>query len=195
MKETENDTLQAENLLPPTLDFLRNLVEINSHSLNRDGVEKNADLIATRFADFGWAQHRIPSSLEGAGQHLILDSGHSGPVVFLISHLDTVFTAQEQAAAGSAWNLEGRRVRGPGTIDNKGGTAVRLKDSGSASAKTGMQRQARTGPIPPGSVIGGQITSVPGSKFKAAMAVWTAAVPELTAVAKLVPTWAANSFS
>lgn len=124
MKENNKDHLLARNLLPQTLEFLRDLVEINSHSLNRDGVEKNANLIAARFADFGWTQHRIKSSVEGAGQHLILDSGNSGPVVFLISHLDTVFSANEQAATGSAWNVEDRRVRGPGTIDNKGGTAM-----------------------------------------------------------------------
>lgn len=114
----------AARLLPEGLDFLRELVEVNSHSLNREGVEQNADLIAAHFADFGWAEHRIASPVEGAGRHLLLDSGHSGPVVFLISHLDTVYIAPEQAAAGPAWNPEGPRVRGPGVIDNKGGTVM-----------------------------------------------------------------------
>lgn len=114
----------AASLLPETLDFLKEQVEINSHSLNHEGVEGNADVICARFADFGWTERRIASPVEGAGRHLLLDSGHSGPTVFLVSHLDTVFTPQEQSAAGPAWNQEGRRVRGPGTIDNKGGTAM-----------------------------------------------------------------------
>lgn len=114
----------AARLLPEALDFLRELVEANSHSLNREGVERNADLIRNRFADFGWTEHRAASSREGAGRHLILDAGQPGPAIFLISHLDTVFTAGEQESAGPAWNLEGRRVRGPGVMDIKGGTAM-----------------------------------------------------------------------
>lgn len=118
------EELVAVRLLPEALDFLRELVEANSYSLNREGVKKNADLISTRFSNFDWAEHRIASPVEGTGRHLLLDSGHVGPVVFLISHLDTVYTAEEQATAGPGWNPEGERVRGPGVVDNKGGTAM-----------------------------------------------------------------------
>src|SRR5690606_26494340 len=40
------------------------------------------------------------------------------------SHLDTVFTAQEELNHGFQWREEGSLIYGPGTYDIKGGTAL-----------------------------------------------------------------------
>ena len=56
-------------------------------------------------------------------------------------------------------------------------------------------RQRVMGMTAPGSVIGEQTTSLPGSSRRADNAVWMAAVPELTAVARFRPSQRANSTS
>ena len=71
----------------------------------------------------------------------------------------------------------------------------RLKVSGSTSAKTGMHCSQTMGITAPGSVMGGEMTSWWGSGRSAARALCMAAVPELVAVAKAVPTCSANSRS
>jgi glutamate carboxypeptidase len=42
----------------------------------------------------------------------------------MVSHLDTVFTSEEQELNNFYWRPEGKRIYGPGTVDIKGGTAV-----------------------------------------------------------------------
>ncbi|HWL52526.1 MAG TPA: M20/M25/M40 family metallo-hydrolase [Chthoniobacteraceae bacterium] len=112
--------------LPATLDFLRELVGINSYSCHRAGVEENAARIIAQFDKFGFKASRVPCRDEGTGDHLFLDSGGDGPVIACISHLDTVFTAEEEAANDFHWREEPAegRIYGPGTMDIKGGTAM-----------------------------------------------------------------------
>jgi glutamate carboxypeptidase len=44
--------------------------------------------------------------------------------VAFISHLDTVFTAEEERENDFCWRVEADRIHGPGTVDIKGGTVV-----------------------------------------------------------------------
>lgn len=105
-------------------DFLRDLVAVNSYTLNLDGVRENARRILRQFAPMAFAQTWLPSRLEGAAEHLILDSGGNGPAILLISHLDTVYPPEEQAAGYAGWDENSDRIVGPGTYDIKGGTVA-----------------------------------------------------------------------
>lgn len=116
--------LSLEAARPPALGFLKHLVGTNSHTTNAEGVRANARLIEQQFQPLGFQARRIPCRMEGAGDHLVLDSGGDGPVICGISHLDTVFPPEEEAANAFGWREDGNHVYGPGTYDIKGGTAM-----------------------------------------------------------------------
>jgi glutamate carboxypeptidase len=107
--------------LPAELAFLRRLVEVNSFTLNRDGVRRNADLVAEAFAPVGFKAERMPAANPAHGDHLFLKRPGTEPVtICLITHLDTVFPADKDFA----WEERGDRIYGPGVIDIKGGTMM-----------------------------------------------------------------------
>ncbi len=110
--------------IPQSLRFLRELVEINSHTGHSAGVNANAQLIANQFGCFGWKVRTQACSELDSGSHMALDSGFCGPAVLIVSHLDTVYTEDEQQRLASAWIQEGENVKGPGVFDIKGGTAM-----------------------------------------------------------------------
>jgi len=112
-----------------SLDLLRQMVSINSFTANASGVNAVGDLTAAAFAGIGFAVEKVPSANPAYGRHLVLTrparspSGNA-PKIGLVSHLDTVFPPEEEAANGFVWRREGDRCYGPGTVDCKGGTVV-----------------------------------------------------------------------
>ncbi len=115
----------ASPLVSTALDHLRQMVGINSWTLNRPGVQRVGDFTESLFADLGFVGERIPSVNGAYGEHRILTrSGRSDRVILLVSHLDTVFSPEEEERNHFQWLLEGDRIYGPGTHDIKGGTAL-----------------------------------------------------------------------
>lgn len=116
----------ASQHLPETLDFLRRMVAINSFTENAAGINQLGAVTAAEFAGLGFQAEFVPSTVPGYGSHLFLTRHISptAPTVALVSHLDTVFTAEEEARNNFTWRPEGRRIYGPGTNDIKGGTAL-----------------------------------------------------------------------
>lgn len=111
--------------LDTTLALLRRMVEINSFTLNRDGVARLAQCTAEAFAPLGFAARTVPSENPDFDRHLVLDRAGTGShCVGLVSHLDTVFPPQEEVANNFIWREVGERLYGPGTLDVKGGTAL-----------------------------------------------------------------------
>jgi glutamate carboxypeptidase len=112
--------------LPETLEFLRQMVAINSFTANAAGVNRLGDLIAATFAPLGFSADFVAPSNPAYGRHLVLRSADisGAPTVALISHLDTVFSEEEERRHDFAWRVEGARIYGPGTNDIKGGTAL-----------------------------------------------------------------------
>lgn len=113
--------------LPATLDFLHRMVDINTFTANAAGVNRLAALTAETFASLGFQAEFVPSTNPAFGKHLFLSNhpaGFDGPSVALISHMDTVFPPEEEAANDFHWQPEGDRIYGPGTNDIKGGTAM-----------------------------------------------------------------------
>lgn len=115
---------QAEARLPFHLDMLRAMVEINSFTDNHAGVSALAAMTAGAFEGLGFRAERVPSR-EGFADHLILTRpGRAGAPVGLVSHLDTVYPAEEEARCDFRWREVDGRIYGPGTMDIKGGTAL-----------------------------------------------------------------------
>jgi glutamate carboxypeptidase len=111
--------------LPAALKLLERMVAINSHSLNPRGVQELARVTAEAFATLGFKAEFVPSANPAFGHHLILSRTGLGTAhVGFISHLDTVFTAEEEARNHFHWRVAGDRIYGPGTEDIKGGTVM-----------------------------------------------------------------------
>lgn len=111
--------------LPEALDFLKQMVEVNSYTLNREGVRRVSEITAAAFAPLGFGAERIKSANPDYGDHLVLTRrGHSSRSIAMVSHLDTVFPVEEEKRNNFHWQPEGNRIYGPGTQDIKGGTAM-----------------------------------------------------------------------
>jgi len=121
----------ASRHLPPTLEWLRRMVECNSFTTNAAGVNALGQLTAECFASLGFKSESVPSLHPEHGQHLFLrrrprtTPAHSQPIV-LVTHLDTVFPAEEERRHQFQWKQDPSAdcIYGPGTVDNKGGTAL-----------------------------------------------------------------------
>ena len=105
--------------------MLRRMVEINSFTANRDGVNTLGRLTAEWFAPLGFTAEFVPSVNPRYGEHLVLTrAGRGARSIALVSHLDTVFPPEEEARNDFHWRREGDRIYGPGTHDIKGGTVM-----------------------------------------------------------------------
>lgn len=111
--------------LPATLELLRQMVGINSWTLNPAGVNRLGHFTAEQFAPLGFAAEFVPPTNLEFGNHLVLTRpGKSSRSIALVSHLDTVFPPEEEVRNDFRWQVEGDRIYGPGTQDIKGGTAM-----------------------------------------------------------------------
>jgi glutamate carboxypeptidase len=112
-------------MMPRALEILREMVGINSFTLNPLGVNQLGRYTADSFAPLGFVAETVPSTNPLFGDHLILTrGGTSSANVALISHLDTVYAPEEEARNDFRWQIEGDRIFGPGTNDIKGGTVM-----------------------------------------------------------------------
>lgn len=117
----------AERHLPAALDLLRQLVGVNSFTANAEGVDEVARQTAAAFAPLGFEAEMVPCSTPGTGHHLFLTHrGAGGDPIVLVTHSDTVFPPEEEKQNDFRWDErpEEGRIYGPGTVDNKGGTAL-----------------------------------------------------------------------
>lgn len=114
-----------EAQIPAALELLRQMVSINSHTLNRNGVRELSQVTIEAFAELGFTPEFVPSSNPHYADHLVLTRpGICERRVGLISHLDTVFTMEEESRNRFSWREDGNRIYGPGTEDVKGGTVM-----------------------------------------------------------------------
>jgi glutamate carboxypeptidase len=125
MSLQEQLTQMAQERLPATLAWLRELVAVNSLTTHFKGVQEVGRITAEGFAKLGFVPEWIASSNPEHAHHLFLRRGpsHQNPIL-LVTHLDTVYSADEEAKNRFHWQEEGDRIYGPGTVDIKGGTAL-----------------------------------------------------------------------
>jgi glutamate carboxypeptidase len=105
-------------------ETVRQLVEIESPSDNKQAVDRLGGLLAGRFEGLGGHSkfHRI----QNFGDHLQVDfaTERSGKPVLLLGHLDTVYPLG--TLAGMPCQVADGRLSGPGALDMKSGIAMIL---------------------------------------------------------------------
>lgn len=105
------------------LALLERLVNIDSGTYLKAGVNQIADIIAPKLRELGFEVERLPQP--DFGDHLLARKGGSSAKRLLcIGHMDTVFPEGE--AERRPFRIEGDKAYGPGVIDMKGGIVVLL---------------------------------------------------------------------
>lgn len=106
------------------LSLLRRLVDVNSGTMNLEGVTRVGSMLAEELEALGFETRWVDGESFGRAGHLVAQRPGDGPRVLLIGHLDTVF--EPDSPFQSFEELDGNRARGPGVIDMKGGDVVML---------------------------------------------------------------------
>lgn len=111
---------------PTTLDLLENLVNINSGTMNVEGVRNSGELLRPAFEKMGFAVHwvRFPDSVKTAGHMVAHRKGKRGKKILLLAHLDTVF--EPDMPSNPYRLLTDSTVTGQGVLDDKGGVIAIL---------------------------------------------------------------------
>jgi glutamate carboxypeptidase len=121
-EQTMVATADKENA--ESISFLEQLVNVNSGTMNPEGVHKVADMLAPRFRALGFQVRWAPMDEVHRAGHLIAEHpAPNGKRMLLIGHLDTVF---EPDSPFQKWERKGNRAVGPGSTDIKGGDMVML---------------------------------------------------------------------
>ena len=110
--------------LPETKDLLIKTVNINSGTLNIEGVKKVGAIYSAELEKAGLKSEwiNLPDSLQRAGHLVATKKGTKGKRIFIIGHLDTVF---EPNMPANNWTmLNDSTATGQGAIDMKGGDVV-----------------------------------------------------------------------
>ncbi|MBL6809006.1 MAG: M20 family metallopeptidase [Litoricola sp.] len=106
-----------------SFEELKQLVEINSYTWNKEGVDTHGLLFSEWIQEIGYSEVRYPR--ETIGDHLLFRSSfiEGQKRVLLLGHLDTVFPpgSFEQFDEDDEW------VYGPGVCDMKGGNLIALQ--------------------------------------------------------------------
>ncbi len=112
--------------LPQTQQLLVTTVNINSGTLNIEGVKKVGAIYSAELEKAGLKSEWItlPDSLHRAGHLVATKMGTKGKRVFIIGHLDTVF---EPDMPSNPWKiLNDSTATGQGANDMKGGDVVAI---------------------------------------------------------------------
>ena len=107
------------------IDFLEKVVNINSGTMNLDGVRKVGAEFNTAFQAIGFNTEWIemPKEMNRAGHLFARIQGNKGKKLLLIGHLDTVFEADSPF---QTFERDGDMAYAPGGNDMKGGNVVIL---------------------------------------------------------------------
>ena len=110
--------------MPQTLQMLEEMVNINSGSLNIEGVRKTGEVLRKEFDKIGFTTEWVllPDSLKRAGHLVAHRKGKKGEKLFLIGHLDTVF--EPDMPPNPYRLLNDSTATGQGASDMKGGDMV-----------------------------------------------------------------------
>jgi glutamate carboxypeptidase len=107
-----------------SVTLLKQLVDINSGTLNPQGVRRIADVLRPQFEALGFSCRFIRmEEVHRAGHLECIREGAHGKHVLLIGHMDTVF---EPDSPFQKFEENGDRTVGPGVADMKGGLVIML---------------------------------------------------------------------
>lgn len=118
------DYVDAHN--DEAIDFLERTVNMNSGTMNHDGVRALADVYRAELDALGFETRwvSLPDSVNRAGHLFATRSGDRGPRLLLIGHLDTVFEGDSPFQRFE--RLSDTLATGPAVNDMKGGNALVL---------------------------------------------------------------------
>ena len=126
MSATENakqhilDWLAASR--PEMLDLLERLVNIDSWSYDKAGVDKVGEEIAAFLGGHGIDVTRIPVEAHGDSFRASVGAAAGNRPIMMMGHRDTVFPTGE--VAKRPFTIEGDRAYGPGVSDMKSGLVL-----------------------------------------------------------------------
>lgn len=107
------------------LSFIKQTVDVNSGTLNLQGVRRVGAIYQREFKALGFKTQWIemPPSMNRAGHLFAYHHGNGKRKILLIGHLDTVFAKDSKF---KRFRHQGGYAKGPGSVDMKGGNAVML---------------------------------------------------------------------
>lgn len=114
----------VQKQMPETEAFLEKVVNINSGTLNIEGVRTVGKLMADELDKLGFKTEWVPlpDSLNRAGHLVATRQGKKGKKLFLIGHLDTVF--EKSLPMEPFRRLNDSTASGQGVNDMKGGDVL-----------------------------------------------------------------------
>jgi glutamate carboxypeptidase len=120
---------QAEHILEPFLQDLKAIVNIDSGTYSKAGVDRVGAYLQERFSDFGF--HTSVDRQPEYGDNLVATHSGNAPTgscILLIGHMDTVFSDGEaQRRPFTLAQHNGARIAtGPGILDMKSGILIGL---------------------------------------------------------------------
>ncbi|HLX58103.1 MAG TPA: M20 family metallopeptidase [Ktedonobacteraceae bacterium] len=123
------DVERAEGIMDAYLEDLKTIVNIDSGTFTKPGIDRVGAYLQERFADFGFSTHFEKQTQYG--DHLVAThsgGNPTGPRLLFIGHIDTVFSEGE--VARRPFNITqvngGRIATGPGVLDMKSGVLIAM---------------------------------------------------------------------
>jgi len=105
------------------LNFIEKLVNIDSGSYNKKGVDQIGEILRNCYENLGF--HVKVIHQKEYGNHLVIEHKESiYPSIVILAHMDTVFP--KGTVLERAFRIEGQRAYGPGVIDMKSSHAAVL---------------------------------------------------------------------
>jgi glutamate carboxypeptidase len=114
----------VESEVPRALALLERTVDVNSGTMNFEGVREVGRMFAAELAELGFATRWVDGAPFQRAGHLVAERPGKGPRVLLIGHLDTVFEPQSPFQRFA--RLSDHAAKGPGVTDMKGGNVVMI---------------------------------------------------------------------
>jgi glutamate carboxypeptidase len=107
------------------IELLRDAVNIDSGSYDKNGVDAVGARFERHFAEHGIEAWREPHDVFGDAVHaLVTKPGSNEKPILLMGHRDTVFPKGE--VARRPFTIEGNRAHGPGVSDMKSGLVMNV---------------------------------------------------------------------
>lgn len=114
----------AANSADQAIALLEQVTNINSGTMNHEGVTEVGKIFAKEFEKIGFQVRWIPMKEVNRAGHLFAErNGKQGKRLLLIGHLDTVF---EKDSPFQPFTRKGNRATGQGVNDMKGGNVIAL---------------------------------------------------------------------
>jgi glutamate carboxypeptidase len=107
------------------LALLEQVVNINSGTMNFEGVREVGTVFRSQFDSLGFKTRWVSGDGFKRAGHLVAELPGPGPRILLIGHLDTVF--ERDSPFQKFQRIDASAATGPGIIDMKGGNVVMVQ--------------------------------------------------------------------